>query len=261
MPDHSPRRHRRRLAAAIVLAALATVALAQAPDTAETVAQAAREAQDIRRDTQRRQDDWAAEQAALLDRLETARRQVTYLEDRVALERDRAEALEASADELARRLDESVRLEASLEDTLLAILRRLDHAVAADLPFLPDERANRLRTVRAELGDPAADAAEKLRRVLEAVLIEARYGGAVELDQGRIDVAGEELTCDLLHVGRLALFWLTPDRARGGAWDPVSCAYVEHDGDALDAVRRAADMATRRRTPGVLALPVGRVAP
>ena len=40
------------------------------------------------------------------------------------------------------------------------------------------------------VGDPAADSADKLRRTLEAVLIEARYGGALELYQDRITVAG-----------------------------------------------------------------------
>ena len=245
---------------AVVSALLvALVALAQNP--ADEVAETAREAYQQRRDSQQDLDDWAGDRGALQTRLAAARAQVAYLEERVALERDRAEQLEARGDELARRLAESQRLESSLEDTLLVILRNLEQAVATDLPFLPAERSTRLATVRRELSDPAADAAEKLRRVLEAVLIEARYGGALEVYQDRIAVAGEELTCDLLYVGRLGLFWLTPDLARGGAWDPAAGAFVELDGAALQAVRRAADMATRRRPAGVLALPLGRVAP
>jgi len=141
------------------------------------------------------------------------------------------------------------------------ILGRLEAAVAHDLPFLADERSRRLERVRRDLGDPGATAADKLRRVLEAVLIEARYGGVFEIYQDRITVAGEELTSDLIHVGRLGLFWLTPDAARGGAWDPAASAFVEMDGRELDAVRRAAEMATRRRPAGVQPLPLGRIAP
>jgi len=252
------------LLALLLLASTAAVAqdtARQTQDPASETVQTAGEALDTRRQSQQQLDNWAAEREQLQQRWRAAEAQVQYLEERTALERDRLAALQAAGDELARRLEESQRLESSLEDTLLVILRDLDTAVAADLPFLPEERARRLRSVRAELSDPAADSADKLRRVLEAVLIEARYGGALEVYQDRIDVAGEEVTADLLYVGRLALYWLTPDRTRGGAWDTVDQAFVPLEGDDLDAVRRAAEMATRRRAPGVLALPLGEVAP
>jgi hypothetical protein len=245
----------------LALALLAAAPVAPAQDPARETEQTAGEALDTRRQTQQQLDDWAAERERLQQRWRSADAQVRYLEERAALERERLTALTATGDELARRLEESQRLESSLEDTLLVILRDLETAVGGDLPFLPEERARRLQSVRRELSDPAADSADKLRRVLEAVLIEARYGGALELYQDRVEVAGEELTADLLYVGRLALYWLTPDRKRGGAWDPVASAFVPLEGDELDAVRRAAEMATRRRAAGVLALPLGTVAP
>jgi len=247
----------RLLAAALLLACLT----AAAQDPARETEQAAGEALDARRDSQEQLDGWATERAALKLRWQAAEAQVAYLEERAALERERLAALEAAGDELARRLEESQRLESSLEDTLLVILRDLETAVTDDLPFLPEERDRRLVSVRRELSDPAADSADKLRRVLEAVLVEARYGGALEVYQDRITVAGEELTCDLLYVGRLGLFWLTPDMTRGGSWDTAGNAFVELDGSDLDAIRHASEMATRRRAPGVLALPLGTVAP
>jgi hypothetical protein len=232
-----------------------------AQDAAAGLAQAAGEVLATEQATQQRLDDWAAERTALQARWEAAEAQVRYLLERAALQRQRVDGLEGAGDELQRRLAEAQRLEVSLEDTLLVILGRLERAVADDLPFLPEERSRRVATVRGDLGDPAATPADKLRRVLEAVLIEARYGGVFEVYQDRIAVAGEELTCDLIQVGRLGLFWLTPDAARGGVWDPVAQAHAELQGRELDAVRRAAEMATRRRPAGVLALPLGRIAP
>jgi hypothetical protein len=242
-----------------IVSAGGLAALAQ--DPASETEQAAGEALDTRRASQEQLDAWAAERADLKRRWDVADAQVAYLAERAALERERLAALEAAGNELARRLEESQRLESSLEDTLLVILRNLEAAIAADLPFLPEERTRRVASVRRELGDPAADSADKLRRVLEAVLVEARYGGALEVYQDRIEVAGEELTCELVHVGRLGLFWLTPDLTRGGAWDPAASAFVEMSGSDLDQIRRAAEVATRRRPAGVLALPLGRVAP
>jgi hypothetical protein len=236
-------------------------AQAAAIDPAARVTEVAAAALETERASQERLDDWAAERTALQARWDAARAQVSYLEERAALQRQRVEALEAAGSELARRLEESLRLETSLEDTLLAILGRLEAAVDQDLPFLPQERSRRLTTVRRELGDPTATAADKLRRVLEAVLIEARYGGVFEVYQDRIRVDAEELTSDLLYVGRLGLFWLTPDAARGGAWDPAGGAFVELSGRELDTVRRASEMANRRRPAGVQPLPLGRIAP
>lgn len=246
---------------AMMFAPARAAAQAGANDPASRVTEIAAAALETERATQERLDDWAAERADLQARWDAAGAQVRYLEERAALQRRRVAALEDAGDELARRLEEAQRLEVSLEDTLLAILGRLEAAVAADLPFLAAEREGRLATVRRELGDPAASAADKLRRVLEAVLIEARYGGAFEVYQDRIAPAGEELTVDLLHVGRLGLFWLTPDAARGGAWDAAAGAFVELSGRELDAVRRAVEMATRRRPAGVQDLPLGRIAP
>jgi len=244
---------------ALALALLIIATGTSAQDPVDQITQVADQSQDTRRTTQQELDDWAAERASLRSRWDAAAAQVAYLEERAQLERDRLAALEDAGDELARRLEESQRLEASLEDTLLSILGRLDRAVERDLPFLEDERSDRLTGVRRSIGDPAASPADKLRRVLEALLIEARYGGALEVSQDRITVAGEELLCDLLMVGRLAYFWLTPDESRGGAWNPATSTFEELDGAELNAVRRAVLMATRRLPVGVQPLPLGKV--
>ena len=253
----------RTISKTLILCSLLTAcaAAAQSAEQAEAnvVAAVAADALAQRRDTQNQLDDWAAERVVLKQRWETARAQVAFLEERVALERDRLAGLESAGQELTRRLEESQRLETSLEDTLLGILGRLDVVVAQDLPFLAEERQLRLETVRRELSDPAATSADKLRRVLEALLIEVRYGGMLETYQDRITVAGESLTCDLLYVGRLGLFWLTPDGARGGLWDVAAACYGEVTGDELDAIRSAVQMATRQRVLGVQPLPLGRV--
>ncbi len=249
----------RIICVALVLPILFAVPAIADQDPVRQVTDVTDASQSTRRDTQEALDDWAAERAALKQRWEAAGTQVDYLDERVALERERLAALEAAGDELTRRLEESRRLEASLEDTLLVILRRLDETIERDLPFLLDERTTRLSSVRRELGDPAASPADKLRRVLEALLIETSYGGALEVYQDRIEVDGEALTCDLLYVGRLGLYWLTPDESRGGTWNPATSCYEALEGRDLTAVRRAVQMATRRRAVGVQSLPLGRL--
>jgi len=113
--------------------------------------------------------------------------------------------------------------------------------------------------VRAALGDPDAPAAEKLRRVLEAHQVEAGYGGTVETISQRITVDGAELHADVLRLGRLALFWRTPDGTRAGHFDQGQGAWVESDRSARHAIGRAMEMAARMRPVAVIGLPLGRI--
>ncbi len=225
-----------------------------------TLADAASEAMDVRRGTQADQDAWAAERDDLTARWRALRHETAWLAERAELEGSRTTALQDRVDELTRRMDEARRLEAGLQDSLLTVLGRLERAVAADLPFLPDERSRRLTALDRDLARPDTAPAEKLRLLLEALQVEASYGGSVETGDQRIEVAGETLTVDMLRVGRTCLFWRTPDGGRVGAWDPASRAWIELDDRHRRDISMAMDMAARLRPVEVLPLPVGRIA-
>ena len=213
------------------------------------------------RQVQQGTEAWAADRTALEARSRQLDGDVAHLERRLSRETTTVEALEAKVVEFERRLVESARLTESLEDTLSVLVERLDMAVDRDLPFLPNEREARLASLHRELGDPDSAAAEKLRRVLEAYQVEAGYGGTVELVTGAVDVAGEEVRADILRLGRLALFWGTPDRSRVGVWAPEENAWVELPSGDHRAVLQAMDMAARTRPVDVIGLPLGRIEP
>ena len=229
--------------------------------TADHLQDTVGEALDSRRQTQQQLDDWSAEKAELVRRFRAAQGSVAWLEERRDEETARARAVEARVAELRRRLDEAQRLEESIADTLATILDRLDGSVERSLPFLPQERELRLGLLRQELVQPDVTAAEKLRRVLEALQVEAGYGGTVEIYQDQITVAGEDLHVDILRLGRLALFWRTPDLRRVGHYDPAQAAWTELDGSYGRPVGLAMEMAARIRPTEVIALPIGRIAP
>lgn len=212
-------------------------------------------------DQQSQQDraTWETERRTLRSAHDRLQDEVARRERAVAREAAAVDALEAKAAELRRRLVEADRLTDSLEDTLAVLLERLEETVAADLPFLADERGRRLESVRSELGHPDTPAAEKLRRLLEAYQIEASYGGTVELATGVIDLDGRELHAEILRVGRLALFWRTPDGSTSGAWDQATDAWVRLDRRHHRTLGHAFDMAARRRAVEVIGLPIGRI--
>ncbi len=231
------------------------------PEPSRQLEETVRGAVSTRQDTQQQLDGWAAEQVELTRRYRAAEAQVKWLTGRRADEQQRLDALEARIAEMARRLGESQRLEASIQDTMMVLMGRLEDSVDAGLPFLPAERELRLESLRSELLKPDVPSAEKLRRLLEALQVEAGYAATIEVSNEPITVAGQRIHADILRVGRLALFWRTPDGERSGRWDAAAGEWVESDGRDVPAIARAMEMATRRRTPDVIGLPLGRIAP
>jgi hypothetical protein len=214
---------------------------------------------DTRQQTQEQQDEWAAEKADLGRRFKSANAGVAWLQERKAEESAKARALDDRVAELQRRLGEADRLEGSMQDTLMVIYHRLEDSVAESLPFLPEERSLRLAAVGDELVRPDLTSAEKLRRLLETLQVEAGYASSVEVYQDMIEIGNEQIHVDVLRIGRVALFWRTPDGDRVGNFDPASGRWNELPGGSKRRIGLAMEMAARMRPVALIDLPLGRI--
>jgi len=212
-------------------------------------------------DSEPQKDAWSDEKAALVARYRAAKTSVAWLSDRKATEQARATAIEARVAELGRRLDEADRLESSMQDTLLVIFNRFDQSVQQSPPFLSEERRLRLESLVAELVRPEVASGEKLRRLLEALQVEAGYAATVEVYQDGITVDGEELYADILRLGRVALFWRTPDGDRVGTYDQAAGRWAALPDRENRNIALAMEMATRMRPVEITDLPLGRIKP
>ncbi len=258
------RRDRWRLwvaAVVIVMSAGLSQAQNEEPSDAHKARQATDEAIATRQETQQQKDTWSDERAALVARYRTAKSSVAWLSGRKNEEQARATALAARVAELGRRLAEADRLESSMQDTLLVIFNRLDQSVKHSSPFLPEERRLRLESLSGELVRPDVASGEKLRRLLEALQVEAGYAATVEVYQDGITVDGEELHADILRLGRVALFWRTPDGDRVGSYDQAAGRWTELPGRENRNIALAMEMATRMRPVEITDLPLGRITP
>ncbi len=103
----------------------------------------------------------------------------------------------------------------SLDTELSPLLDKLREelllAMQSGLPFLPEERAVRLEAINTLLADPDAAPEDKIGRMLEALTIEARYGQDIEIRSETIPTGQSELRGCTLRLGRIAVFFLTPD--------------------------------------------------
>jgi hypothetical protein len=223
---------------------------------ASVVKDQAEKAVDLRRQAQKRVDHFAGQEAELMDQVEQLENELKT----VTRERKKTQAYlrgqQAKVAELQRRLDEMDRIRAELEPYLDATFDHLQEFEASDLPFLKEERGHRLASLEDNLNDYDASLADKTRRLLEALAIEARYGSTVETEEGEIKVNDKLKRVRLLRLGRLGLFALSADGHKAWSFNTEKQSFVPIDGN-LRGLTQAADIADRRRVVSLVKVPVG----
>jgi len=247
-----------RVALTVLVLSLSIVPVL-AQDNAEQVTGTVDDTVGIHQQTQALKSEWAQEEDELMARFRSARTNVEYLTSQRDLQQARVNSLNERIGEFERRLTEATRLKDSVQDTMDVVMGRLEEWVAADLPFLTEERAHRVASLKDEMARPDVTSAEKLRRLLESLQVEVNYGSTVDVTEAEIMLAGDPLYVDVLRLGRLSLFWKTPDGKRVGEFDRGAGDWRELDGKYRRTVTAAMEMATRMRPIELIALPLGRI--
>lgn len=160
--------------------------------------------------------------------------------------------------EMASIQDQLSEIEVTNREVLPLMERMVDYLerfVAADTPFLLEERRKRVSGLRELM--PRADVAisEKYRRILEAYQIELEYGSTLEAYEGVLDDAGNERTVEFVRLGRVSLLYQTLDGSEAGYWNAASQSYVV-DNSYQGAITDALAVARQEGAPDLLRVPV-----
>ncbi len=256
----------RRKIGFLAVAMLMVLAVSIQPGWAETttdplrIHQTESEAIAIYKKTQKAEDHWAEEKTNLQARYRSLQAEEKTVARQHAVLQAQVSALKARVAEAERTVAETARVEETLQPHLNVLVDRLESQIERDLPFLPEERAMRMADIKKVLAQPDTSLAERSRRVMEAIKIETEYGQTVEVYQQTIHVDGQTIMADILRVGRLALYWRSPDGKTVGQWDRVAKAWTTLDKDYRRAINDATEMAFKRRTVDMVKLPLGRIA-
>lgn len=242
-------RIRRTLASAWIAASSLS---ASAADPVGQALDATVEANRAARASQSRIDALDDQTRQMLDRYRAASWQAQQLRVYADQLEELARSQEAERDSLARQLGEVDRTERELLPLMLRMTQGLDSILAADLPFLQQERRERVEAIRRLLSDPSASHADRFKRILEAYQIEAEYGRTLGAE--RTEVAGRAV--DLLRVGRTALYSLTLDGREAAWWNPQQKRWEPVPAAAVTSIRRGLRMARETLAPDLLRLPM-----
>lgn len=148
-------------------------------------------------------------------------------------------------------------LERQLPPLLINMVDGLDDFVELDMPFLQQERAERIANLKLLIENPDASDTQKLRRILEAWSIEVEYGSAFITETGAVNIDGADRPVDFVIMGRVGLLFQTSDDdAITGTWDHENSQWVILGSEHRNPVRQAIRMARSQIAPDLLLLPV-----
>ena len=139
---------------------------------------------------------------------------------------------------------------------MLRMIDRLEAFLATDVPFLMNERRQRVALLRELLDRADVTVAEKYRRVLEAYQVELDYGRTIEAYRDELDVDGTRRIVDILRVGRVGLYYQSLDGRYSGHWDPATGSWMPLDGSDRLAIRQGLRVARQEVAPELLRLQI-----
>lgn len=213
-----------------------------------------------RQKSQKELDKWEQERLKLVaefNRLtsknETLTANYTALQKQVASQK----RLNAS---LVERERESRKIAEEIVPFLEALHIRVADFISSDTPFLAEERVQRVSRLRKVLDDMEVGAAEKFRKYMETLFIEADYGNTIEVYQEKIVIGEEEILGDIFRLGRLSLFFLSLDHTLPASYNVAEEKWVLLDTDYAEAIHAAIEMGSKRRPAELLCLPLGKLA-
>ncbi|MEQ8230206.1 MAG: DUF3450 domain-containing protein, partial [Gammaproteobacteria bacterium] len=126
-----------------------------------------------------------------------------------------------------------------------------------DVPFLPEERGERVARLREMMERSDVTSAEKFRRILEAYQIENEYGRTIEAYKGTLEIDGGTREVNFLRIGRIALLYQSDGGELTGGWDQASRGWQALPPEVYkQAVSTGLKVARKQVAPDLLVLPV-----
>ena len=153
-------------------------------------------------------------------------------------------------------IDEVTVIQRQITPLMLRMIDGLEQFVDLDMPFLLEERQDRIEKLREMMERADVAVSEKFSKVLQAFQIENDYGNTMEAYSGTVNVGGTDRVVDILKVGRIALVYQSTDGEQTGSWNPASGKWEELDDSYSTPVRNGIRMARKQLSVNMLTLPV-----
>lgn len=194
------------------------------------------------------------------DKIITQYHQQRKVVDGLKLYNDRlrrtVEAQEEAKSELITSIEEASLIERQIVPLMLRMISGLELFVAADIPFKLQERTERLERIKGYLTNANITAAERFRQALDAYTIENEYGTSLAVYTDTLNLGGNDLTVNILQVGRAGLYYQTFDGQMSGYWNKANAAWEQLDSSHNSGITKAIRIVEGKETTDLMELPI-----
>ena len=239
------------LATAVVVAAAGSV-LAQ---TVDQVLQADLRRLQLAQESQQRINQVVEGTRSMEDQYRGILKEIEGLEVYNRLMTAQTDGQQATLDEIRISMDQVEVVNRQIFPLMERMIDGLEQSIGLDVPFLMEERTNRVETLKDLMTRSDVSVAEKFRKVLEAYQIEMDYGQSSEWYRQTLDVEGTTRDYNMLRIGRVGLYFQSDDARITGRWDPAQEAFVVDDSYRSE-IRKGIRMARQLIAPELILIPV-----
>lgn len=244
----------RKLAPVVIAAALA-VAGSVFAQTVDQVLQADLERLRLAQESQERINQQVEGTRSLEDQYRSINKEIDGLEVYNRLMTAQTQGQQATLDDIALSMNQVEVVNRQIFPLMERMIDGLEQSIALDIPFLMDERTNRIETLQELISRSDVSVAEKFRKVLEAYQIEMDYGQSSEWYRQTLEIDGVERDYNMLRIGRVGLYFQSDDAQVTGHYDPEQRAFVADD-EYRSEIRKGMRMARQLIAPELILIPV-----
>ena len=206
--------------------------------------------------SQKRIDGLSDKTHKMLDKYRTASHKRESLAVYNSHLKDLVDSQEKEKISLNQQLAEIEKTQHEIVPLILQMLESLEQFIALDMPFLAEERHQRLEKLKLMMVRADVTHAEKYRRILEAYQIEKDYGNTIEAYRADIEIAGVISSVDFLRLGRVTLYYQRFDGSESGFWNKKTKQWQVLDEQHRYAIREGLRVARKETAPNLLRLPI-----
>lgn len=245
----------RRLASAFIAVAAMTVTGSVFAQTVDQVLQADQRRLNLAQQSQERINNIVDGTRSLEDQYRAINKEIDGLRVYNRLMRAQVEGQQATLDDISISMDRVDVINRQIFPLMERMIDGLEQSVALDLPFLMDERTERIANLKEIMERSDVSVAEKFRKVMEAYQIENDYGTSVDYYTESLTIDGATRSFNMLRLGRIGLYFQSDDTQITGRWNNIDRQW-EIDNSARNEVRKGLRMARQLIAPELIIVPV-----
>ncbi len=246
---------RRRKASAFVAISAFAICGSVFAQTVDQVLQADQRRLNLAQQSQERINKIVEGTRSLEDQYRAINKEIDGLKVYNRLMRAQVEGQQAVLDDIALSMDQIDVINRQIFPLMERMIDGLEQSIKLDVPFLMEERAERIEDLKTIMERSDVSVAEKFRKVMEAYQIENDYGTSSEFYEQSLTIDGVTRAYNMLRIGRIGLYFQSDDTKVTGRWDNEAREWVIDD-SARNEVRKGLRMARQLIAPELIVVPV-----